>query len=307
MRAHNHVPSMQAVGWRPSERGLSWGVRQPVKGAGTTVRPRERHGHRTLTVRSEGGAWTSHPRFEVPALIRGGSARSEAAGKLDSMKAHSAIGARLRAAREERGLTLKALADSMGVTSSLLSQIEMDKVQPSLNTLYQLATNLDLSVDALLGLSTDNAVRPHRTVVVQHESDNPSLVMSGGVRWERLACRAGLDLEPLQVTYPPRAASSADQGMLASTGLEFGVLVSGSLTLRIGFETHQLEAGDSVFFDRARPHVYINEGETEARGFWFVVGSRTAVPVDTARGADESQQLGSLLDVLRVLDAHEDW
>lgn len=243
---------------------------------------------------------------KVPAHTQAGVSQKRTAGKLDSMKAHSAIGARLRAAREERGLTMKALADSMGVTSSLLSQIEMDKVQPSLNTLYQLATRLDLSVDALLGLSTDNAARPHPTVVVQHGPDNPSLVMSGGVRWERLACREGLGLEPLQVTYPPGAASSADQGMLASTGLEFGVLLSGSLTLRIGFETHQLDAGDSVFFDRARPHLYINEGETEARGFWFVVGSRTALPVDSAGGPVDSQ-LGSLLDVLRVLDAHEDW
>lgn len=203
-------------------------------------------------------------------------------------------------------MTLKALADSMGVTSSLLSQIETDKVQPSLNTLYQLATQLDLSVDALLGLSTDTAARPHPTVVVQRGSDNPSLEMSGGVRWERLACRGGLGLEPLQVTYPPGAASSADRGMLASTGLEFGVLLSGSLTLRVGFETYQLDAGDSVFFDRTRPHVYINEGETEARGFWFVIGSRTALPTDSARGPVDSQ-LGSLLDVLRVLDAHEDW
>ena len=226
------------------------------------------------------------------------------------MKAHSAIGARLRSAREERGLTLKALADSMGVTSSLLSQIEMDKVQPSLNTLYQLATRLDLSVDALLGLNPQNAARPHSTVVVQHGSDNPSLVMSGGVRWERLACRGGLGVEPLQVTYPPGTASSADQGMLASTGLEFGVLLSGALTLRVGFETYQLNAGDSVFFDRARPHLYLNEGETEARGFWFVVGSRIALPVDSDRepaAGPVDSQLGSLLDVLRVLDAHEDW
>ncbi|MGP3970617.1 helix-turn-helix domain-containing protein [Streptomyces sp. 6N223] len=223
------------------------------------------------------------------------------------MKAHAAIGARLRAAREERGLTLKALADSMGVTSSLLSQIETDKVQPSLNTLYQLATRLDLSVDDLLGLSSGKPTAADPAVVIQHASENPSLEMSGGVRWERLASRSGLGLEPLRVTYPPGAASSADQEMLATTGFEFGVVLSGKLTLSIGFETHVLGAGDSVFFDRTRPHVYINESDAEAGGVWFVIRSLSSITTDSPRGAHDATQISSLIDVLRVLDASDDW
>lgn len=222
------------------------------------------------------------------------------------MKAYLAIGARLRAAREERDLTLKALADSMGVTSSLLSQIETDKVQPSLNTLYQLATRLDLSVDEILGLAPGTRAHEDPAAVVQHESDNPSLEMSGGVRWERLAGRPSLGMEPLQVTYPPGTASSADGKMVATAGLEFGVLLSGKLTLRVGFETHQLEAGDSVFFDRARPHVYSNDGTVEARGVWFVVRGRTALAEPTGNSGDPTQ-INSLIDVLRALDANEDW
>lgn len=223
------------------------------------------------------------------------------------MKAHSAIGAHLRAAREERGLTLKALADSMGVTSSLLSQIETDKVQPSLNTLYQLATRLDLSVDEILGLSAGKPTSEDPAVIVQHASENPVLEMSGGVRWERLASTPGLGLEHLHVTYPCGGASSADGGMLATTGLEFGILLSGQLTLRIGFETHQLEAGDSLFFDRTRPHVYVNEGDSEAHGVWFVVGSRTVRSTGSPQSDADAPRASSLIDVLRVLDTNEDW
>lgn len=223
------------------------------------------------------------------------------------MKAHSAIGAHLRAAREARGLTLKALADSMGVTSSLLSQIETDKVQPSLNTLYQLATRLELSVDEVLGLSTRKPIREDPAVFIQRASDNPVLEMSGGVRWERLASMPGLGLEPLHVTYPRGAASSADGGMLATTGLEFGILLTGQLTLHIGFESHQLDPGDSVFFDRARPHVYVNEGDSETQGIWFVIRSRTALPTGSAQLDEDAPRISSLIDVLRVLDTNEDW
>ena len=219
------------------------------------------------------------------------------------MKAHSAIGAFLRSAREERGLTLKALADSMGVTSSLLSQIETDKVQPSLNTLYQLATRLQFSVDELLGLDSGKPAREDPAVLIQRDADNPSLTMSGGVRWERLACEPGMGIEPLRVTFPPGSSSSADGGMLATTGLEFGILLSGRLTLRIGFEMHQLEAGDSLFFNRTRPHVYVNEGDSEARGVWFVVAGRTA----TLETTSDPMQVSSLVDVLRVLHSNEDW
>ena len=131
--------------------------------------------------------------------------------------------------------------------------------------------------------------------------------MSGGVQWERLAYKPGMGLEPLRVTFPPGSSSSADGDMLATTGLEFGILLSGRLTLRIGFEIHHLEAGDSLFFDRARPHVYVNEGASEARGVWFVVGSRTATPESTTKPAADPVQISSLVDVLRVLDGNEDW
>jgi len=221
------------------------------------------------------------------------------------MKTHAAIGARLRAAREDRGMTLKTLADHMGVTSSLLSQIETDKVQPSLNTLLQLAIRLDLSIDELLGIGRRKTDEEDPWVIVQRMADNPSLDMSGGVRWERLAGRLGIGLEPLQVTYAPGSASSADRAMLATAGFEFGVLSSGTLTLRIGFETYSLNAGDSVFFDRSRPHVYLNDSDEEARGVWFVV--RAQEPLEAPSEVGPATSISSLVDVLRVLDAQEDW
>lgn len=219
------------------------------------------------------------------------------------MKGHAAIGARLRAAREAHGMTLRTLADSMGVTSSLLSQIETDKVLPSLNTLYQLATRLDLSVDELLGIGARNAPQDEPAVVVQRQADNPSIVMAGGVRWERLARRPDLGLEPLRITYGPGTASSLDRALVAAPGLEFGIILSGTLTLRIGFESHVLETGDSVFFDRSRPHVYVNDSDQDADGIWLVLHAAANSPTPTVN----STQIGSLADVLRVLDSHEDW
>jgi transcriptional regulator with XRE-family HTH domain len=60
------------------------------------------------------------------------------------------LGARLRAERERRKLSLSELARRLGVTASLISQIETGKSKPSVVTLYGIASKLGLSVDDLL-------------------------------------------------------------------------------------------------------------------------------------------------------------
>ena len=50
----------------------------------------------------------------------------------------SHIGPRLRAQREQLGLSLREIARRLGVSASLISQIERDKVNPSVGTLYAL-------------------------------------------------------------------------------------------------------------------------------------------------------------------------
>src|ERR1043165_6508816 len=56
------------------------------------------------------------------------------------------IGARLRAARHRRGVSVRGLAREIGVSASLISQIETDKSSPSVSTLYAISPALALSV-----------------------------------------------------------------------------------------------------------------------------------------------------------------
>jgi transcriptional regulator with XRE-family HTH domain/quercetin dioxygenase-like cupin family protein len=71
-------------------------------------------------------------------------AGSRAAG--DSV-AH--VGARLRQARHESGLSLRGVARQLGVSASFVSQLENGKSQPSVATLYSLAQLLNVSIDEL--------------------------------------------------------------------------------------------------------------------------------------------------------------
>ena len=60
------------------------------------------------------------------------------------------MGERLRSARQARGLSLRVLADRLGVSPSLISQIETGRANPSVSTLYAIADELDVSLDELL-------------------------------------------------------------------------------------------------------------------------------------------------------------
>jgi len=187
----------------------------------------------------------------------------------DDAWTRSSIGAQIREGREQRGLTLKSLAEAVGVTPSLLSQVENDKAQPSLGTLRRVAAYLNLSADALLGLG--DLARPNRQQVVHRRSENSALTVVGGARWERLGGSIDGVLEILRVTYPPQSSSAPAQERLRFAGSEFGVLLTGTLTLNLGFESMTMGPGDSVHFDTAEPHAYENGSDETAEGIWFIV------------------------------------
>jgi transcriptional regulator with XRE-family HTH domain len=46
------------------------------------------------------------------------------------------LGAKLREVRTAKGMSLRSLAQALGVSASLISQVEIGKTQPSVSTLF---------------------------------------------------------------------------------------------------------------------------------------------------------------------------
>jgi transcriptional regulator with XRE-family HTH domain len=63
------------------------------------------------------------------------------------------LGSRIRAERTRKGMTVRGLARDIGVSPSLISQIETDKSQPSVSTLYAITTALDITIEELFDQS----------------------------------------------------------------------------------------------------------------------------------------------------------
>ena len=230
------------------------------------------------------------------------------------------LGAKLREAREAKGLSLRSVASAVGVSASLLSQVETGKTQPSVSTLYSLVTHLGLSMDAVMGRepvitsAVDlNAVaealavdEPGSDATVQRREDNPAIDMENGVTWERLAVGTTGWISPILVTYQPGGASSVEGKLMRHEAIEYGVITEGVLTLKLEFQTYRLRAGDSFSFDSQRPHMYLNETDKVTRGVWFVVSPREEqdgeggyqVPV-----FQNSGKMNSAVDVLNAMKA----
>jgi transcriptional regulator with XRE-family HTH domain len=233
------------------------------------------------------------------------------------------VGSELRRVRESQRLSLRTVASAVGVSASLLSQVETGKTQPSVSTLYALVNYLGMSLDGLLrkapaepvtatgSASTtdaDPSGPPRRSdTVVQRREDNPVIEMENGVTWERLAIGESTIADALIVTYGPAGSSSVEGKMMRHSGLEYGVILEGRLTLYLDFETYELEPGDSLCFDSNRPHRYDNRTDQPARGIWFVIGRREMGYQSLADLGHEhsgaTRPVGNAADVLEAMRA----
>jgi transcriptional regulator with XRE-family HTH domain len=195
------------------------------------------------------------------------------------------MGERLRQARRARGLSLRRLAEVVGVSPSLISQVETGRAKPSVNTLYALANELGISLDVLLFMDTQPPVGANGTDAlmgptavslphdpVQRASSRSTIRLGSGVVWERLTTESIRNVDFLHVTYEVGGESSPADAFQRHTGQEWGYVLSGTLTVRIGFDEYVLQPGDAITFDSATPHRLFNAGDVPARAVWFVQG-----------------------------------
>jgi transcriptional regulator with XRE-family HTH domain len=194
---------------------------------------------------------------------------------------YAQIGDRLRRARTERALSLRALADRLGVSASLISQVERGRARPSVDTLYAMANELDVSLDELLFIDArGGAARASAgsgpAAPVQRAHDRRSIRLASGVVWERLTTESMPNVDFLHVTYEVGGASSPEQAFQRHGGQEWGYVLSGRLGVTVGFDDYVLEPGDAISIDSTTPHRLYNLGDVPVHAIWFVLGRRSA-------------------------------
>ena len=187
------------------------------------------------------------------------------------------IGPRLRDERIRAGISQRELARRLGLSPSLISQLESGQSKPSVGTLYAIVTELGVSLDRVIrgddgpGARAPVSHSPARSPLV-HPADRHTIELDSGVRWEELTATTEQDVDFLLATYEVGGASTPDQTLMRHHGREYGYVISGRLGIQIGFDEYLLETGDSIAFDSTAPHRLFNRGDVPVRAVWFVAG-----------------------------------
>lgn len=193
----------------------------------------------------------------------------------------SKVGSRLRQERERRDVSLREIARRIGVSPSLVSQIELDRVNPSVSTLYALVNQLGITMSEVFG----DDPQPRPSGVTERRTDGLAatpetrsvLNLDSGVRWERLTPHSDPEVEFLYVVYPVGAESCSEDGLVTHGGREYGYVSSGTLGVRVGFDEYELGPGGSIAFDSSSPHRLWTIGDEPVHAIWVVIG-RAADP-----------------------------
>ncbi len=172
------------------------------------------------------------------------------------------LGTRLRELRKAKGLTLKAVAESAGVTASLISQLERGKANPSLSVLNLVANCLHVSVASLLEVAGDG----NNGSPVLHKRSRKTLITEGNARFQLLSKHYDLNCEFVVNELAP--GTSTGEGQVRHEGVECGLVIQGNLTVELAGESYALSPGDSITFPSTMPHRLLNHGPQTSVAVW---------------------------------------
>lgn len=175
---------------------------------------------------------------------------------METMEKNDAnLGAVFQEMRKSRGFSLRQLAAETGLTASMLSQIERDLVNPSINTLRVIAKALDVPMyKFFLGETVDEQLvvrKGGRLTIGRPETDD--------IIYELLTPKLNEKIEFCMMHVPPHNNSSTLKSQHA--GDEVAYVVNGSIKLFVNEVLYELGTGDSVMMPAGSIHRWQNDGE----------------------------------------------
>jgi transcriptional regulator with XRE-family HTH domain len=167
------------------------------------------------------------------------------------------LGNRLRARRQELGLSLRELAERVGLTASFLSQIERDLASPSIESLSKISDALDVPVFHFLlepDIKSPVVRRDERAKLRLPGSNLAYELMTPDLNRKMEVFMAEREPGEQKITIPLRQETE-----------EFIYVLQGELEIQLAEEAYLLGPGDSVYFDGPLLRRLAARGDTTLR------------------------------------------
>lgn len=171
------------------------------------------------------------------------------------------VGARLYAMRQSAGLSQRQLAERAGVPHAQISNVENNKVSPSVSTLRKILTGLGVSLADFFEPERSPPVGPFFSAdeLIDLTSKIASSQIIGGtgmLTLSQIGDARGHNLQILHEVYEPQADTG--ETLLQHPSSEGGYVVEGELEITVGEDVRVLKAGESYLFDSRIPHRFRN-------------------------------------------------
>ena len=171
------------------------------------------------------------------------------------------IGARLKAMRSASALSQRQLAERAGVPHAQISNVEKNKVSPSVATLRKILGGLGVSMADFFEperqlpqgpfFKADELVDLTSKVAASAIGDG-----SGRMSFRQVGDARAVNLQILHEVYEPLADTGETRLQHASS--EGGYVIEGELEVTVGEEIRILKAGEAYLFDSRIPHRFRN-------------------------------------------------
>ncbi|WP_243739198.1 helix-turn-helix domain-containing protein [Flavobacterium sp. 245] len=158
------------------------------------------------------------------------------------------VGTRIKLLRTSQKRTLQEIADSCGLSKSMISKIENNKAVPSVAALVKIASILGTSISGLLEQESWD-----KTIVTSYKTAMDKLIKT----------EKGYHIFPYASAYHNKKMQPflfvARKGeviphQLSHEGEEFVFVIEGNMKMQVGDTEYVLKAGDSLYFNALHKH-----------------------------------------------------
>jgi len=179
------------------------------------------------------------------------------------------IGSNIKQIRISKKMKIVEVARKTNLSSSLISQIENNKVQLSLLSLTKIANALEIPPGSFFekqNSALNNNITKDESAFIVRKGKNKILSPNKGIKYYLLTPNLIGNIQFLYAIF--KKHSKTAEKVYTHVGEECAYILKGNLQIEISGKQYDLKEGDSIYFNAQNPHRVINNSNEDAEAIW---------------------------------------
>lgn len=167
------------------------------------------------------------------------------------------LGKKIRYIREEKNMSIKELAEKLGISNSHISQVERNISSPSITMLKNIANVFDIPMTSFFNDEIEKG-----STVIRRKERKKIMLPNSNFTYEMLSPSTVSEFQLLLTRI--EEGGRLGENPIGHKGQECCFINKGQVEFTINNEVYKLEEGDSIYYPENTPHNVVNSGKGEA-------------------------------------------